>query len=116
MKSEYAYGWNVVRTTRGTRLIHHGGSDSNTGMLVTYRDYVDDDVFFVIVTNSMQPGLVADYMASDVESIVFGGNVTLPPPSLTNHLPKHDDLAGTYGAYEVVAVDQRTARAADAGP
>jgi CubicO group peptidase (beta-lactamase class C family) len=102
VKADYAYGWNVVRTTRGTRLIHHGGSDSNTGMLVTYRDYVDDDVFFVIATNSMQPGLVADYMAADVESIVFGGNVTLPPPSI----PNHDELAGKYGAYEVVAVDR----------
>jgi CubicO group peptidase (beta-lactamase class C family) len=100
--SDYAYGWNVVRTTRGTRLIHHGGSDSNTGMLVTYRDYVDDGVFVVIATNSMQPGLVSDYLAADVESIVFGGSVTLPPPAI----PNGDSIAGKYGAYEIVAVDR----------
>jgi len=101
VKDNYAYGWNVVRTTRGTRLIHHGGSDSNTGMLVTYRDYVDDDVFVVIATNSMQPGLVSDYIAADVEAILFGGPVTLPPPAVANH----GDIAGKYGAYEIVKIE-----------
>src|SRR3954454_20284968 len=70
-------------------------------MLVTYRDYADDGVFVVIATNSMQPGLVSDYLAADVESIVFGGNVTLPPPAI----PNGDSIAGKYGAYEVVAVE-----------
>ena len=101
VKNDYGYGWNVVRTTRGTRSIFHGGSDTNTGMLVTYRDYPDDHFFFVIATNSMQPGLVADYMAADVEAIAFGGAVTFPPAASANH----DSLAGKYGAYEVVAVN-----------
>jgi CubicO group peptidase (beta-lactamase class C family) len=101
VKDDYAYGWNVVRTTRGTRLIHHGGSDSNTGMLVTYRNYADEGVFFVVATNSMQPGLVSDYIAADMEAMLFGGPVTLPPPAIANH----DALAGKYGPYEVVAVD-----------
>jgi hypothetical protein len=101
VKDDYAYGWNVVRTTRGTRAVFHGGSDTNTGMLVTYRDYPDDRFFFVIATNSMQPGLVADYLAADVEAIVFGGAVTFPPVVTANH----DSIAGKYGAYEVLAVD-----------
>ncbi len=101
VKDDYAYGWNVVRTTRGTRAIFHGGSDTSTGMLVTYRDYPDDRFFFVIATNSMQPGLVADYLAADVEAIVFGGSVTFPPAMTANN----DTIAGKYGAYEVVAVD-----------
>jgi CubicO group peptidase (beta-lactamase class C family) len=98
VKDDYAYGWNVVRTTRGTRLVHHGGSDTNTGMLVTYRDYVDDGVFFVVATNSMMPGLVADYVAADVEAILFGGNLTLPP----SEIPNHDPIAGEYGPYQVI--------------
>jgi CubicO group peptidase (beta-lactamase class C family) len=101
VKNDYAYGWNVVRTTRGTRLIHHGGSDTNTGMLVTYRNYADEGVFFAVATNSMQPGLVSDYVAADVEAILFGGAVTLPPTAIANH----DTLASKYGTYEVVAVD-----------
>jgi CubicO group peptidase (beta-lactamase class C family) len=96
----YAYGWNIVVTTRGTRLVHHGGSDSTAGMLVTYRDYIDDDVFFVVATNSMQPGLVSDYLAADVEALLFGGCATLPPPSV----PNRDTVAGKYGAYEIVAI------------
>ncbi|HEX3583010.1 MAG TPA: serine hydrolase domain-containing protein [Thermoanaerobaculia bacterium] len=102
VKDDYAYGWNVVKTTRGTRAIFHGGSDTNTGMLVTYRDYPDGHFFFAVATNSMQPGLVADYLAADVEAIAFGGAVTFPPAMSANH----DAIAGgKYGAYEVVAVD-----------
>src|SRR5260370_31641140 len=48
VKANYAYGLNVVQTTRGTRLVHHGGSDTNTRQLVTYPDYVDDHAFFVL--------------------------------------------------------------------
>lgn len=97
----YAYGWNVVKTQRGTRLVHHGGSDSNTGMLATYRDFVDEDTFVVILSNSMLPGLVSDYIGADVEAILFGGTVTLPPVATTNA----DSIAGTYGPYQIVAVD-----------
>jgi len=70
-------------------------------MLVTYRDYPEDGFFFVVATNSMQPGLVADYLAADVEAIAFGGAVTFPPAATANH----DAIAGKYGTYEVVAVD-----------
>jgi CubicO group peptidase (beta-lactamase class C family) len=100
----YAFGWNVVTTQRGTRLVHHGGSDSNTGMLATYRDFVDEDTFVAILTNSMMPGLVSDYVSADVEAILFGGLLTLPPVSIPAAADR--SLAGTYGPYEIVAVDQ----------
>lgn len=98
---DYAYGWNVVKTARGTRLVHHGGSDSNTGMLATYRDFTDEGVFFTILTNSLQVSLATDYVAADVEAILFGGSVTMPPPTESNH----DTLSGHFGPWNVVAVD-----------
>lgn len=102
----YAYGWNVVTTPRGTRLVHHGGSDSDTGMLATYRDFVDEETFVAILTNSMLPGLVADYLAADVEAILFGGSVTFPPAARVMATPNADSIAGTYGPYEIIAVEK----------
>jgi hypothetical protein len=70
-------------------------------MLATYRDYIDDDVFVTILTNSLQVTLGADYVAADVEAMLFGGSVTLPPPAVANH----ETLSGHFGPWDVVAVD-----------
>ncbi len=76
----YAYGWNVVPTARGTRLIHHGGG-GNAGSVATFRWFVDEDVFVTILNNSLMAGFSADYVTADVEAILFGGSGMTPPPS-----------------------------------
>lgn len=80
----YAYGWNVVPTARGTRLIHHGGG-GNTGSVVTFRWFVDEDVFVTILNNSLMAGFSVDYLMADVEAILFGGSGMMPPPSAPPH-------------------------------
>lgn len=76
----YAYGWNVVPTSRGTRLIHHGGG-GNAGSVATFRWFVDEDVFVTVLNNSLMGGFSADYVMADVEAILFGGSGMMPPPS-----------------------------------
>jgi hypothetical protein len=49
----------------------------------------------------MQPGLVADYMAADLEAILFSGNAVFPPAPVANQ----NSIAGIYGPDEIVAVD-----------
>jgi CubicO group peptidase (beta-lactamase class C family) len=100
VRNDYGYGWNIVRTTRGTRLLHHGGSGSSTGMLATFRYFVDEDVLVTILSNTMRPDLGADYIGADVEAILFGGAPTLPPPAAAST----GSIAGHYGAYDIVAV------------
>jgi hypothetical protein len=74
----YAYGWNVSTTTRGTRLIHHGGADAIS--LVTFRWFADEDTFVVICNNSLNGGFAPDYVMADVEALLFGGAGSTPPP------------------------------------
>jgi CubicO group peptidase (beta-lactamase class C family) len=94
--NDYAYGWNITRTSRGTKLISHGGSDSAQGMLATFRYFADEDVFFVVLSNSVQPGLVGDYFAADLEQIVFGGSPNVPPPYFTDMRAQDAAVAGDY--------------------
>ena len=75
----YAYGWNVVPTARGTRLIHHGGG-GNAGSVATFRWFVDEDVFVTVLNNSLMAGFSVDYVMADVEAILFGGSGMMPPP------------------------------------
>jgi hypothetical protein len=79
VKENYAYGWNVITTPRGTKLIEHGGSGSGVGMVATFRWFVDEGLFLVVLSNSTNPTLAADYFMGDVESVTFGGTPSLPP-------------------------------------
>jgi len=91
----YAYGWNVVPTSRGTRLIHHGGG-GNAGSVATFRWFVDEDVFVTVLNNSLMAGFSADYVMADVEAILFGGNGMMPPPFVDRPAE-----AGTIGIYRL---------------
>lgn len=91
----YAYGWYVVPTSRGTRLIHHGGGGSDVGSVVTFRWFADEDAFVVVTNNSLMSGFVNDFVMADVEPLLFGGSGGLmPPPSTPHQTPANG--AGTY--------------------
>ena len=94
--ADYAYGFNVVRTARGTKLIHHGGSGSDVGMVATFRWFVDEGVFVCVLSNSVNPSLSADYFMGDVESLIFGGTPSLPPAKDSGWTGDPDKLVGTY--------------------
>lgn len=93
---DYAYGWNVVPTSRGTTLIEHGGGGTRMGMMATFRWFVSEDVFVGILSNSANPSLGADYFCGDVERILFGGDVHWPPASQAARTPLEPSLEGTY--------------------
>jgi CubicO group peptidase (beta-lactamase class C family) len=92
----YAYGWYVVPTSRGTKLIHHGGGGSDVGSVVTFRWFADEDAF-VVVTNNSISGFSNDYVMGDVEALLFGGSGLMPPPSIVS------------GAAAASAAEQQTA-------
>ena len=86
--ADYGYGWNVVRTPRGTTLVHHGGSDSSSGMLATFRWFVDENIFVCVLSNTMNASLAADYFMNDLEAVIFGGVTYLPPaPTVPQSVP-----------------------------
>ena len=74
-RSQYAYGWAIVKTPRGTRLVTHNGG--NGVYAAELQRFVDEGVtIFLTSTNS---GLNASPMARTVERIVFGEPYELPP-------------------------------------
>jgi len=101
----YAYGWYVAPTIRGTRLIHHGGGGSGVGTVVTFDWFVDEDTLVVITNNSIMSGFVADFIVADVEAMLFSGAAMMPPPPVARKEPA--SVAGTYrlprgGTFDVV--------------
>ena len=101
----YAYGWYVVPTSRGTKLIHHGGGGSDVGSVVTFRWFVDEDAF-VVVTNNSISGYSNDFVMADVEALLFGGAGLMPPPAVVSGAAAAP-AAGTYrlpngGTFEVI--------------
>ncbi len=79
----YAYGWYTGTTSRGTRVVFHGGFDTSLGTSAGFYRYLDDDVVLIFLANTnMNRQLNKEIVASWVEAVLFGGEVPLPPASL----------------------------------
>jgi CubicO group peptidase (beta-lactamase class C family) len=68
--SFYGYGWTIFPTPRKTKLIGHNG-DVNSVFQADFRRYVDEEVVFIILTNSLylEQGAVA--VSDRIAQIVF---------------------------------------------
>jgi CubicO group peptidase (beta-lactamase class C family) len=74
-RSQYAYGWAVMNTSRGTRLVtHNGGNGIYVAELLRF---VDDKV--TIFMTSTVSGMTASSAVRVVSAIVFGQPYDLPP-------------------------------------
>lgn len=84
----YAYGWFTGTTSRGTRVVFHGGFDTALGTSAGFYRYLDDDVVLIYLANTnMNRQLTKEIVASWVEAVLFGGDLPLPPASLPSALP-----------------------------
>jgi CubicO group peptidase (beta-lactamase class C family) len=76
--NDYAYGWDVLDTPHGTLIQHNGGS--MLGNSAEFIRYVDADVVIVILCNqSYGTEPLSDVVKRKIETIVFGGEVAVPP-------------------------------------
>jgi CubicO group peptidase (beta-lactamase class C family) len=99
VQEDYAYGWRVAATSRGTRVVFHGGYDTSLAMCAGFYRFLDEDTVFVVLANTiMNRSLSHEYLAAWVEHILFGGPLTLPPPAA--RLAARD-LAGLGGRYRL---------------
>ena len=90
--SWYGYGWALMVTPRGTRLVTHNGG--NMIFSADFRRYVDEGV--VVFTTSARTEFIADLAASALAEIVFGGSPELPPAVVELAPEELETLAGTY--------------------
>ncbi|MFQ5769423.1 MAG: serine hydrolase domain-containing protein, partial [bacterium] len=72
--SFYGYGWSIVTTRRGTRLITHNGG--NPYFSADFLRYVDEDVVIYMVANTAEQR--ATRHSRQIARIVFGYDYILP--------------------------------------
>ncbi len=91
-RSKYAYGWAVITTWRGTRLVTHNGG--NGVYVAEWLRYVDEGVaIFVTSTNA---DIRATPVSEVVSRIVFGEPYDLPPRAVAADAAALAAMAGTW--------------------
>lgn len=92
--SQYAYGWAVMRTARGTRLVTHNGG--NRVFVAEFLRFVDEGI--TIFLTSTVAELPASPVVGTLEHIAFGEPYVLPPKKGVVTGAQLASLAGTYRA------------------
>jgi CubicO group peptidase (beta-lactamase class C family) len=93
---DYGYGWRIMTTSRGTRVIFHGGFDSGLGVATAFYRFVDEDTVFILLANTHVNGqLSTEFIAQWVENLLFGGPVPMPPAAYPAVRPQ-PEIAGRY--------------------
>jgi CubicO group peptidase (beta-lactamase class C family) len=77
--NDYAYGWDVLKTERGALIQHDGGS--MLGSSAEFRRYIDAGIVTMLFCNQAFEGrALFDPIRDKIETLAFGGHVTIPPP------------------------------------
>ena len=92
----YAYGWVVEPTQRGTKLIWHTGQLLPEGWNSQYRRYVDDRVTVIITSNVNQEEPLGWVAARQLTRLIFGGEVAMPPAIEKANSSELSKYVGTY--------------------
>ena len=90
--SQYAYGWVVEKTPRGTRDIWHNGG--NGVYMAELHRYVDEGVLVFVASTVAE--LEASPVFRTISRIVFGEPFEMPPATVSLSLGSVKAIAGTY--------------------
>jgi hypothetical protein len=79
----YGYGWYVMDTARGTKMLYHGGNETPAGFTAEFRRYLDENTTTILMVNSMIDEIGLNRVVSgNIASIVFGGKADLSAPPI----------------------------------
>lgn len=79
----YAYGWNVIKTIRGTTVISHAGDFG--GYNTELRHYVDEGYSIIFTSNTRVKGAgFRQAVVNNISLILTGGKYAEPPHILAN--------------------------------
>ena len=93
--ASYGYGWNVVKTVRGTTVLAHAGDIA--GDNVEYRRYIDEDLVVIFLSNVRSNGMgYRQAVMNNVSLIVAGSRYPVPPAVVPLESGSATQLAGTY--------------------
>ncbi len=101
-KEQYAYGWEVYSTQRGTKLIEHGGYDSWVGVVTGFYNFAEEDIVLIFLGNThMSHFLIKEDLMNRVEAFIWGGDVPMPlSAGLIENEVDLGQLVGTYSKGE----------------
>lgn len=88
----YGYGWSIAKTSRGTTLVSHDGS--NGIFTADFRRYVDDGV--VIAIGSSRSDFSSIATAPSVARLVFGSDLQMPPEPVKKETKALEGYLGSY--------------------
>jgi CubicO group peptidase (beta-lactamase class C family) len=116
--NEYGYGWDVLKTSRGTVIQHNGGSD--LGNNAEIRRYMDAGIVTILLCNQFYNGRpLIDAVRNQVEKVAFGEDVLLPPVVQTASSTTLKRFEGTYtlptGGSLIATVDGNVLRVRASG-
>lgn len=106
-RSHYGYGWVTTRTTRGTTLVWHNGS--NGIYYAELRRYVDEGVTILIASNVAEA--MAELALPGVTRLIFNRPAYVAPPAAGPADPAR--AAAAAGTYRLPAGGTITVEAAD---
>ncbi len=93
--AQYAFGWNVQPTPRGTTLIHHAGDLGPFN--AEFRRYIDDGLTLIWLSNArLASGGTRDVVTRVVANLLNGVTVTAPPAVGTRDRAAERLVAGRY--------------------
>lgn len=93
--NDYGYGWDVLKTERGTLIQHDGGS--MLGSSAEIRRYIDADVVTILFCNqSFGREALFEPIRDKIETLIFGGDVAIPPSVVSLDREKLHKFEGTY--------------------
>ncbi len=115
-QSKYAYGWAVHQSARNTRVVEHNGG--NGVYVAEWRRLVDEGITLFVASSVSD--MTASPVVDDIEALVFGGEVRLPPLVVPMDAASLGTFAGRWrtanqDGVDVTAQDGRLALRA-AGP
>lgn len=93
--NDYGYGWDVLKSDHGLLIQHDGGS--GLGSSAEIRRYIDADVVTILFCNQGYGRRALFRVIRDkLKTLVFGGNVNIPPETELKPYPELKRFCGTY--------------------
>ena len=93
--NDYGYGWDVLKREMGTLIQHDGGS--MLGCSAEFRRYIDAKIVTMVFCNqSYGQQALFEVVRDQIEMLVFGGDVAIPPKVFMPQPNKLQKFEGTY--------------------
>jgi CubicO group peptidase (beta-lactamase class C family) len=95
VENDYGYGWDILERDIGLLIQHDGGS--SLGSSSELRRYLDAGIVTMLFCNqSFGQMTLMEVVGDKIETLVFGGDVEIPPATTRTSVPEEERYVGSY--------------------